>query len=163
MPSRPRQHQLSEESRKAFEAALPSSWVFRVEQPDYGIDGSVELFDDSGNTTGLRFFLQLEATDNSNENVAKQVRVRLDTAAYYKKLDLPVLIVSYHSPTKTLFARWFDEFDPYYGGVGKEFVLFSLNDDNRWNDNTPSEIQRDPRQRRRIRQGGRAHLFDRSA
>ena len=48
MPNRPRSHQVSDESRRAFETALPGQWVPRVQQPDYGIDEEVEIFDEAG-------------------------------------------------------------------------------------------------------------------
>ena len=47
LPKRPRQHQLETESKRQFESAIPSSWIYRAKDQDYGIDGEVEIFDDS--------------------------------------------------------------------------------------------------------------------
>jgi hypothetical protein len=59
LPQRPRAHVLEDESRRAFERALPSSWIFRREAMDYGLDGSVEVVEPDGSVTGRRFYVQL--------------------------------------------------------------------------------------------------------
>jgi len=92
MPNRPRSHQVSDESRRAFERSLPSHWVFRPQYPDYGIDGEVEVFDEAGKSTGLRFYVQLKATDGTDEE-ARSVRITRENGRYYHALDLPVLMV----------------------------------------------------------------------
>lgn len=153
MPSRPRQHQLADESRKAFEAVLPKAWVFRPENPDYGIDGEVEVFDDNGNTTGHRFYVQLKGTDAADEASAKSVVLRRVTGDYYASLELPVLIVSYNAPGGTLYARWFHEFDPYYGGLGEQSIRFAFRDRDRWTRETPNRLLRDLTWRRQVRTG----------
>jgi tetratricopeptide (TPR) repeat protein len=127
--------------------------VFRPENPDYGIDGEVEIFDKDGNSTGYRFHAQLKATDAKDEASAKSVVLRRDTAAYYSSLDLPVLIVSYHAPTGTLYARWYHEFDPYYGGLGEKSITFGFLDKDRWTDATPEKLLRDLKRRRQVRDG----------
>ena len=70
-PKRPRSHVLETESRQSFESAIPSEWVYRRKEDDYGIDGEVELFDDSGKTTGLLFYVQLKATDSTGNPPGK--------------------------------------------------------------------------------------------
>jgi len=85
MPKRPRQHQLEDESRTAFRKAIPQEWVFRDSTPDYGIDGSVEVFDSSGNGTGRYFFVQLKGTDESKLDRALAVRFSLDTFEYVQR------------------------------------------------------------------------------
>ncbi|GAA2022841.1 hypothetical protein GCM10009779_03390 [Polymorphospora rubra] len=52
MPQRPRSHELETESRRAFEALLPSSWVVRRVEDDYGIDLEVEIFEEGSATGG---------------------------------------------------------------------------------------------------------------
>lgn len=64
MPKRHRSHQLESESRVAFRSLLPSTWVVRDLDQDYGIDAQVEIFDESGEATGLTFLVQLKATDS---------------------------------------------------------------------------------------------------
>jgi len=151
VPQRPRSHQVSDESRRAFERAL-GHWVFRPEQPDYGIDGEVEVFEESGKSTGLRFHVQLKATDGTVEQ-ARSVRIERDTARYYHALDLPVLIVSYHAPSETLYARWFQELNPPTDDEGDGTITVKFDDANRWTSETPSGLVRDLVLRRTLRSG----------
>jgi tetratricopeptide (TPR) repeat protein len=123
MPHRPREHELEDESRKAFENLLPARLIYRPITPDYGIDGEVEEFE-SGTATGRRFFVQLKATDEQDLTKALRVRVRLATAAYYRAQPSPVLMVRYMASRNAVFARWFHEFDPYNEHVGDTHLTF---------------------------------------
>jgi tetratricopeptide (TPR) repeat protein len=134
MPKRPRQHELETESRLAFASALGRKRVFREEGPDYGLDGSVEEFGSDGETTGLRYFVQLKATDDSDPAKSLAVPLTLDTAAYYRSLSLPVLMVRYRAPDDSLYARWFHQYDPYYGGGGETTLTFRWNPADRLDD-----------------------------
>lgn len=136
MPSRPEEHQLEEKSILAFCQHLPDGWVFRKEDPDYGIDGSVEIFED-GSSTGLRFYVQLKATSKSDN---REVRLKRETAEYYLELDLPVLIVLYIDPEDRLLARWIHQFDPYHGGWGEKWVTLTLSDEDEWTNQTAESI-----------------------
>lgn len=129
MPRRPRQHQLASESRIAFERMLPSRLVFRETNPDYGIDGEVEEFDDSGEATGRRFLVQLKATDEISLAQALRERIKNTTAEYLRAQQLPVLIVRYLATSETLYALWFHEFDPYYEHVGETHLTFHWAED----------------------------------
>jgi len=80
MPRRPREHQIEDESRRAFEAALPSRFVYRPFSPDYGLDGEVEEFDEDELATGLRFYVQLKATDQLKLGKALKVSLPLEHA-----------------------------------------------------------------------------------
>ena len=142
MPKRPRQHQLENESRIAFQASLPAGWIYREETPDYGVDASVEVFDEAGNSTGLRFFVQLKATDGELSDKSP-VRIRRSTGDYYSSLDVPVLIVQYSSPTKVLRGRWFHEFDPYYEAGGEKWLNFRLSPDNEVNNTKWEKLLQD--------------------
>ncbi len=57
MTKRPRSHQLEDESWMPLSNSITNQWVLRKPQPDYGIDGEVEIFDESGSSTGLLFFV----------------------------------------------------------------------------------------------------------
>lgn len=57
MTKRPRSLRLEDESWRLLSNFIPSQWVLRKPQPDYGIDGEVEIFDESGSSTGLLFFV----------------------------------------------------------------------------------------------------------
>jgi tetratricopeptide (TPR) repeat protein len=132
MPSRPEQHQLEKKSLLALRQQLPDSWVFRRETPDYGIDGSVEIFDDRS-STGFRFYVQVKAT---SEEGKRKVRLKRDAVEYYRELDLPVLIVLYIEPEDLILARWMHQFDPYYGGWGEKWVTLTLTEEDIWDKQT---------------------------
>jgi tetratricopeptide (TPR) repeat protein len=143
MPKRPRQHQLEDESRLAFRRAIPRAWVFRDSVPDYGIDGTVEIFDEKGGGTGRLFSVQIKATDEPNENLALTVPFRVETFDYYRSIDLPVLVVRYHAPTQKLYVKWFHTFDRYYGRKGKKTLSFRLTDHDEWTAETASRLSAD--------------------
>lgn len=119
VPQRPRSHQLEEESRQAFAAALPSRWVVRPVNPDYGLDCSVEIFDADEKATARSFSVQLKGTDEPDLSRALgSIRFSRETADYYRAQRLPVLIVRYHAPTGRLFARWFHAYNPHIARKG---------------------------------------------
>lgn len=99
MPTRPPQHQLEDLSRTAFEAHIKEwNWVFRSKQPDYGIDGEVEVFDRARKATGSLFLVQLKAVEKLQG--APRVSLPLEWIEYYKSLDLPVLLALWVRNTK---------------------------------------------------------------
>lgn len=137
MIKRPRSHQLEDESWKAFFNCIPNQWVLRKPQPDYGIDGEVEIFDESGSSTGLLFFVQLKGTDVKEKAKALSCRILLKTLRYYKSLPVPVLLIRYHSPSKSLYFRWSGTIDPYYTRKGSKTIKVNFSEETRWSDKTP--------------------------
>jgi hypothetical protein len=73
---------------------LPSPWLYRDETRDYGIDGRVEIFDEKNLGTGRMFLVQLKATDQLELGKALTVKLRREQYEYYRRLDMPVLIVA---------------------------------------------------------------------
>lgn len=143
LPQRPRQHRLETESENNFRIAIPSQWVYRTLEMDYGIDGEVEIFDDSEFATGYRFLVQLKATDEKDICKALRIRLPLSKVKYYKSLNIPLLIVKFHSPSGELFSRWFHAMDPYYGKQTEKAITFRLTQDDIWTDKTPRHIAAD--------------------
>jgi tetratricopeptide (TPR) repeat protein len=107
VPRRPRSHRLEDESRRVLAQVLEPRFLFRDESRDYGIDGEAEEFDESEHATGLRFLVQIKATDETEVSQALRVRVSAETATYYRALTLPVLMVRYLSEGQRLYVRWF--------------------------------------------------------
>ena len=140
MPTRPRQHQLEDESRNAFRRLLPKPWVFRDSVRDYGIDGEVEVFDEKGAATGILFKVQLKATDNADLNRALVIRFNRETDKYYRSLKLPTLVVLYHAITKKFYVRWYHTFDQYYARKGSKTLSFRLSTDSEWISETPKRL-----------------------
>jgi len=153
MPKRPRQHTLEDESKNQFRQAIPSTWVYREASSDYGIDAEIEIFDEDGESKGLIFFCQLKATDNEELGKALKFRIRKDLYDYYLSLSIPVMLVSYHSPTRKIFWHWIHEFDPYYGGKGKKTWGFSIPPRNAWGNETPKLVQEDLELQRYLQPG----------
>jgi len=59
---RPRQHEIDTQARKIVPLGLPRQWEFRESTGrDYGIDMSVEIFEE-GRPTGKILFLQIKGT-----------------------------------------------------------------------------------------------------
>ena len=143
LPQRPRQHQLETESQNRFRSAIPSQWVFRPLEKDYGIDGEVEIFDDFGFATGYKFLLQLKATDEQDIGKGLRLRFPLSKVNYYHSLNLPLLIVKYHSPSGDLFCRWFHALDPYYSTRTENAITFHFTQNDKWTDKTPKHIAAD--------------------
>lgn len=141
MPKRPRSHQLEEESWKAFSNAIPNYWILRRPQPDYGLDGEVEIFNQSGSSTGLMFLVQLKGTDTVNKLKALSFPFSLEMLDYYKSLPMPVLLVRYHSPSKELYFRWVHGIDPYYSRKkGSKSVSVKFKEENKWTGQTPDSV-----------------------
>jgi tetratricopeptide (TPR) repeat protein len=151
--NRPRSHQIEDQSRIAFEGCLPAQWVYRAVRPDYGIDGSVEIFDERGRATGKQFNVQLKATDKPKLAKALSVKLKIERCEYYRSLDVPVLIARFHAPTGKIFARWFHKFDPYYGKSGRRTRTFTLMESDEWSKDTPSMLLFDLERIRELRFG----------
>lgn len=139
MPKRPIQHQLEDQSRTAFQRAIPAAWVVRELSRDYGLDAQVEIFQDES-ATGDSFYVQLKATSSSDLRRALKVRLIHDVAEYYSRLALPVLMAVFHAPSERLFARWFHSFDPYYGGRNEKSITFKLSEGDEWSEDTPAQV-----------------------
>ena len=151
MPKRTRAHILEEESRKHFNGLVPDSWIIRKPDPDYGIDAEIEIFSKDGSPTGLMFFVQLKATDQKNLSKALKFSFKKDTLRYYYNLELPVLLVRYHSPTKNIFTRWADVVDLYYSVPDATTYTISFPENSRWDETTADLIERYLNQRKELK------------
>jgi tetratricopeptide (TPR) repeat protein len=128
---------LEDESWRALSNSIPNQWVLRKPQPDYGIDGEVEIFDESGSSTGLLFFVQIKGTDIKEKAKALSFSIPLNTLCYYKSLPLPTLLIRYHSPSKSLYFRWSGTVDPYYTRKGSKTVKVDFSEKAMWSEKTP--------------------------
>jgi len=119
-PKRSRSHELETESRIAFEAALPSNWVFRPIVPDYGIDGSVEIFDEKGEATGSQFLVQLKASASWGKK--RRLRLKRSTFDYLIEQPHPCIIALFDATTKQLRYQWLEGVPSYTINVSDHFV-----------------------------------------
>lgn len=136
MPRRPRSHQLEDLSLNRFRDAVPSAWVVRERSRDYGVDLEVEIFTESGEATGLFFYVQLKATDDPN--LRQKLRFDVDQLQYFRLLDLPVAIVRYAAPDDTIHLMWAFEVPQAYAGNVSQTLRFTPNQ--RWTSDTPNRI-----------------------
>jgi tetratricopeptide (TPR) repeat protein len=139
VPKRTRSHILEDESRRAFSKLIPSVWVIRPLSSDYGIDDQVEVFEEDGRASSLMFLAQVKATDVPERQKALKVRLVVDRLLYYRQLDLPVMIVRFHSPTKKFYWRWVYEFTEWPKD-GAKTVSLSLPLSAEWTDGTPNDV-----------------------
>ena len=103
MTVRPRSHILETESRQAFEQALPAKWVVRTQDPDYGLDAQVQVFEGGRATTSF-FFAQLKATDGvAPKEETPDHRFSTDRLLHYVDCPLPVMLVLYDATSRRLF------------------------------------------------------------
>lgn len=138
MPKRTQNHKLEAASIQALQSLLPSDWLYRKVDQDYGIDGEVEIFNKDGTSTALKFLVQLKATDEKNIKKALGVRLSMDKCEYYSRHDLPILLVRYHAPSDSTYIKWFHSFDPYdCVKEGAQSALLKLSAENVWQETTP--------------------------
>lgn len=149
-PKRPRSHELEQESITAFRQKIPKNWVFRELDQDYGIDGEIEVFEE-GVATGVKFLVQLKATDEKDLNKALSITFSKDTGEYYSSFDLPVLIIRYQAPTDKIFVRWFHTFDPYNAKKDSKYFTFKFENFHEWSKDTPNQIEEEIRSFRELR------------
>ena len=106
---RSRQHILEELSDAALRTSLPERWTIHKFAHDYGIDFQIEIFDNTGKTTGLRFYVQLKATDNNEE--ADVLSLDRRHFEYWLSHSDPVLLLRYFAPTKNLKWSWMHDLE----------------------------------------------------
>jgi tetratricopeptide (TPR) repeat protein len=104
MPLRSRSHQLEDISVNRFSDLLPSAWVVRRKDKDYGSDLEIEIFEESGAATGLAFLVQLRATDNRGK--ARKLSLAVDQLEYFLSLRLPTVVVRYCDTDQSLYWQW---------------------------------------------------------
>lgn len=103
---RPRQHVNEDISRAALESLLSGvGWAVNWNSKDYGIDCSVEIFE-NGISTGLEFKIQLKSTEKKRTKKGLSLTVGKDHVAYWTAHQLLVLIVLYESKTQLLYGHW---------------------------------------------------------
>jgi len=92
---RPRQHSLEYESRLALRSLLPSEWIVRDKDPDYGIDMEVEIVE-AGEVTNNVLWLQIKATETAKlHSGILSCHIRTANLKYYQGCSIPVVILYY--------------------------------------------------------------------
>ena len=153
MTKRAKQHQLEDLSRAKYNLAIPSNWVFRDKDKDYGIDAEVEIFDDNDKATGLVYWIQLKATESKIEATSRKIDLSIESIKYYKKLDIPVLIVRYSKIHDCFYCKWAHEIDLYYAKKNAKTLRVSFSQDEKWDDQSPEKVKKYLSQIKTIKEG----------
>ncbi len=153
MTKRKIQHQLEDLSRYKYGLALPPRWVFRDKSKDYGIDGEVEIFDSKDRATGLVYWVQLKATKSKKESIIRSIDLDIEKIQYYKRLEIPVLLVRYSSEQDLFYIKWVNEVDTFYAKKGAKKMRIKFSDTDRWGDSSALKIERYLTKLRMIKKG----------
>lgn len=92
--------EIGTEAGRIFEYNLPSSWIFRSQedQNDFGIDGEIELKDESGKALGKNsvFKVQIKGEEHStyiHEGKTLSFNLKMERLRYYFEFKVPVILV----------------------------------------------------------------------
>lgn len=154
MPQRPRPHQVETLGMRAFERAVPAAWTVDVpaQGHDYGVDASVELFDEDGQPYPSGFYVQVKATDGSELSAALSV----ETWRHYLRLDRPVLIVRYLAGTDALYVLWAHQAVNRPPAPDQQTVTVRWTPADLWGQETPDQLVTDVIRFRDAKEAGRA-------
>lgn len=106
---RDRNHVLEDLSVTALRTALPELWIVHEYRRDYGIDLQIEIFGQDGNTTGLRVYGQLKATDKSETDDV--LCLDRDHFEYWSSHTDSVLLLRFFAATNTLKWCWMHDLE----------------------------------------------------
>ncbi|WP_196799769.1 MULTISPECIES: DUF4365 domain-containing protein [unclassified Thioalkalivibrio] len=154
MPQRPRNHQLETESVRALQAIIPSTWVLRLFDSDYGVDGEIEIFSNDGHATGKKLLVQLKATDNEEPKTPLKVRLKRATVNYLSSFESPALIVLYISTEESLYFRWLHSFDPYWESDSDKSRTLKFASEHLWTSDKNVVVERDLAEFLELKSGG---------
>jgi hypothetical protein len=157
LPTRSRTHQLEDLSIREFERLLPSTWISRRKDKDYGVDMEVEVFDDAGKSTGLMFFVQLKATDSLSK--ANAVRMKVDRLEYLASLDTPSMVVRYCEPSNIFYWLWLPEIYARNAPPKTKTITIKFDSTDVWGEDTAGGIPPTLRTFRTLRTGSRQIPF----
>ena len=153
MGKRTRQHQLEDLSRSKYSLAIPENWVMRNKDKDYGIDAEVELFDETGQATGLVYWVQIKATQDRDSFAARKIDLSIEKLRYYQTLELPVLIVRYSDKEGRFYFKWAHEIDLFYAKEKAKTIRITFFDEEIWDEDSGSKIRAHLEKLRAIKAG----------
>lgn len=159
MPKRANQHEVEDISRSKFQLKLPRNWVYRNKEKDYGIDGEVEIFDKNKEPNGLVFWVQLKATESKIESTIMSVSLKVETLEYYKKLEIPVLLVRYSLKNDSFLIKWISNVDLFYAKKNAKTIKLKFLKKDVWNKSTSEEIEAYLKKLRNVKSGSFAFPF----
>lgn len=103
--------EIGRKAGRIFEYHLPDHWIFRSQedQEDYGIDGEIELTNDSDNATGFIFKAQIKGQKSvsiiENDAIAS-FSLSVERLKYYmRQIEIPIILVVVDVTTKKIFWK----------------------------------------------------------
>lgn len=101
---RHRNHVLEDSSVTQFKLLLPEIWNVHTFEKDYGIDVQIEIFDINGESSGLRVYGQLKATDKAEDE--DSLSLDKEHFDYWAAHTDPVLLIRYFDKSKSFKWSW---------------------------------------------------------
>lgn len=102
---RPTEHQLETLAETHLRGTLPSEWVIRAVNPDYGTDFWVEYFRENGSSTSRIFFIQSKATTQfSQTQKGVYHTIKTKDLIYLEEHTVPAIITLFSVHENE--ARW---------------------------------------------------------
>lgn len=102
--------EIGTEAGRIFEYNLPSNWIFRSQedQNDFGIDGEIELKDETGKALGKEsvFKVQIKGEEYStfiNEGKILSFTLKMERLKYYFEFKVPVILVVVEVSSEKIF------------------------------------------------------------
>jgi len=112
---------------RIFQNALPANWAFRSQedQEDYGIDGEIELADESDHATGFIFKVQIKGQQSVsliNEGKTVSFNISCDKLLYYlNQIEYPIILAVVDVTTENIYWRTLQD-DPVLSSALTEAV-----------------------------------------
>ncbi|CAJ1835609.1 TPA: DUF4365 domain-containing protein [Aeromonas hydrophila] len=103
--------EIGRKAGRIFEFHLPAHWIFRSQedQEDYGVDGEIELANESDNATGFIFKTQIKGQESVSliENGAVvSFNLKLERLRYYmQEVEIPVILIVVDVTTNKIFWK----------------------------------------------------------
>lgn len=103
--------EIGRKAGRILEFHLPDHWIFRSQedQEDYGIDGEIELANESDNATGFIFKAQIKgqkAVSIIENGTIASFSLKLERLRYYmQEVEIPVILIVVDVTTKKIFWK----------------------------------------------------------
>jgi hypothetical protein len=100
---RPKSHQIDTQAQNILHSKLPTNWILRKQDPDYGIDYEIEVVHGE-QSSGIWFRIQLKGKEQYRETEDSiAIRFKTDTIKYYlSKVPFPVFLFVVHTQRKEI-------------------------------------------------------------
>ena len=161
MAKNPKSHQRGRDAEKAFDLWIPHPWVSRKQEPDYGLDFQVQIFDPREESTPFFFGAQVKGKGGVAPDV-EYVRYSFETEDLreYLACPFPVMLVVLGDSGGRLFFEWvadvYARLNPTERRKWLSQKTATLSLARRLEDTAAADLEREVRQRCRHIQNGKS-------